>query len=165
MSAPGQVVIGEEVVAGFRGPDGPLAMIQVAGAIGRLASLERALFAWLGRTSPSCGAPEEVVWACSASLRAGWRAAQLETLLPVSKGLACEQVGSGGHEMDFRHGRVLDVAAAWYEVLEVSYRFRLERLSPAADGQLGRVLQRVVADLEPERATLRTLRKRPGGSA
>lgn len=165
MSAPGHLGIGEEVVAGLRGPDGPLAMIQVAGAIGRLVGLELALFAWLGRTSPSCGSPEEVVWACSASLRAGWRAAQLETLLPVSKGLVCERVENIWHEMDFRHGTVIDVAAACYEVLEASYRFRLERLSPAADGQLGRVLQRVIADLELERATLRTLGKQPGGSA
>jgi hypothetical protein len=165
MGVASQVHIGDDVVAGLRGPDGPLAMIQMAGVLRGLLRVELSLFSWLGRAARSCGSPEEVVWACSASLRAGWRAAQLETLLPVSDGLACEKLESGGPEMDFGQGRVLDVAAAWYEVLEASYRFRLDHLSPAADGQLGRVVQRVISDLESERATVETLRKRPGRSA
>jgi len=164
--------------AELQGPDGPLQMIDTARVVGALRAVELALFSWLGHFAPSAGTPEAVVWASSASLRAAWRAGELQRLLPVSPGL--ELAGdaltpsstaatrlrelSAGEQAE-RRDRVPEVAAAWYQALAVAYRFRLERLSPAADGPLERVFCRVEADLQAEEGAVRGLPKQPGRSA
>ncbi|MGO8875747.1 MAG: hypothetical protein ACLQNG_08285 [Acidimicrobiales bacterium] len=167
-----------DLTAELRGPDGPLQMIDTARVVGALRAVELVLFAWLGRLAPTAGTPEEVVWASSASLQAAWRAGELQQLLPVSPGL--EPVGDAlapssraaarlrelnAAEQVERPERVPEVAAAWYRALAASYRFRLERLSPAADGPLGRVFCRVEADLQAEEEAVRRLPKPPGRSA
>jgi hypothetical protein len=159
-------------------------MTDTAGVIGGLREVELALFGWLGRSAPSCSSPEEVVWASAASLRAAWRARELETLLPVSVGLVPDAAvsclssaatgsltslmstveeragGSGGADESLP-----ETAAALYEVLAGVYDFRLDRLSRAADGPLERVLCRVATDLQAEQAVVRRLRKQPGRGA
>lgn len=152
-------------LAYLRGPDGPLPLILAASVLGELCRLELSLFAWLGEAAPSCGSPEEVVWASSASLRAAWRASQLETLLPVSVGLPRADVAPAPSGLSSAHGVVTEVATTWYKVLAAAYSFRLDRLSSAADGPLERVLQRVLADLEAEQRSVPTLRKLPGRGA
>ena len=172
------------LAAELNGPDGPLAMIDTAGVIGALREVELALFGWLGRSAPSSSSPEEVVWASSASLRAAWRARELETLLPVSVGLVPDAavsplssaaigslaslmsaVGERAGESDGGEAPLPETAAALYEVLASAYDFRLERLSRAADGPLERVLCRVATDLQAEQATVRRLGKQPGRGA
>lgn len=174
---PGPGLLGSvpaELAAELAGPEGPLPMAESAAVIGRLRLVELGLFAWLGTAAPSCPSAGEVVWASAASLRAAWRASQLETLLPVSAGLALPEAalrpgpaltaalvalraeGSSG-----RRAGVPETAATWYGVLQHAYGFRLERLSPAADGPLERVLRRVAADLHEEAETARGLRKPP----
>ena len=66
-------------MAELRGPDGPLTMAATAGVLGGLCGVELALFGWLGRAAPSRPSPGEVVWASAASLRAAWRASELES--------------------------------------------------------------------------------------
>jgi len=154
-----------EVSAELRGPERPLLMVEAARVLGRLFDVEMALFSWLGRTARSLESADEVVWASGASLRAAWRAAQLEQLLPVSVGLgsaeapasprsattaALEAVGAlaaPGTPYD-----APGLAMAWYAVLLDAYRWRLQWLSPAADGALERVLERLVTDLGTENA-------------
>ncbi|MGA8679726.1 MAG: hypothetical protein ABSB54_15605 [Acidimicrobiales bacterium] len=162
-----------DVVAELRGPDGPLTMAATAGVLGGLCGVELELFGWLGRAAPSRPSPGEVVWASAASLRAAWRASELETLMPVSVGLAptdgrsspAPAVAAGlallaaGAAVD---QAVPEAALAWYDVLLEAYRFRLERRSAAADGPLARVLERVATDLEAERSVARRFAKAPG---
>jgi hypothetical protein len=154
-----------DVAAELRGPERPLQMADVAGAIGRLRDVEMALFSWLGRTARTLEAADEVVWASAASLRAAWRAAQLEQLLPVSAGLAGAAAAMqplatatetaiealDSPEPPGRPGNVPRVASSWYDVLLAAYGCRLRWLSPAADGPLERVLERLVKDLEVEK--------------
>jgi hypothetical protein len=137
-------------------------MEEIAGVIGGLRDVEMALFSWLGRTAPALGCAGEVTWASGASLDAAWRAAQLEQLLPVSAGLPSAQaasvwtaVSAGLQTLDSfvpsgEPSEVPRLAAQWYAALLDAYRHRLGLISPAADGALERVLQRLVADLEVE---------------
>jgi hypothetical protein len=140
-------------------------MADMAGVIGRFHHVEMALFSWLGHSAVSLGSPEEVVWASGASLRAAWRAAQLEPLLPVSAGLvdadaarvpAGSAVATSLQDLESfvppgAPGSALRLASAWYAALLDAYRFRLEWLAPAPDGALERVLHRLVTDLGVER--------------
>lgn len=141
------------------GPDRPLEMLEVGEVIGRLRAAELSLFRWLGRLAPTLPAAHEAAWASAASLRAAWRATQLEPLLPVSAGLARpEEVAataepSGGD-------RVLDEAGRRYGELAGAYRYRLERLSAAADGAVERCLRRVLGDLEAEATALQRVENR-----
>ncbi|HXY45062.1 MAG TPA: hypothetical protein VEH29_12820 [Acidimicrobiales bacterium] len=164
------------VAAALRGPDGPLTMVATADAIAAFRGVELALFSWLGRVAPACGSPAEVVWASSASLRAAWRATELETLLPVSAGLTATAGGEAGHgaaaglaslvgEATSAESGVPAAVLSFYDVLLEAYRFRLERASPAADGPLQRVLERITGDLEAECNLVRGLVKAPGRGA
>lgn len=167
------------VAADLGGPDRPLMMEDIASVIGALREVEVALFSWLGSTAPSLESSAEVAWASGASLRAGWRATQLEPLVPVSVGVP----GSGGDTASSGTalgtavaslgqsrpqsgpGAVAGLALEWYDALLRAYEFRLGRLSAAADGPIERVFQRLVADLRAEQAAARTLRQRPGRDA
>jgi len=143
--------------------------------LGGLRFAELALFEWLGRVAAILEADDEVAWASAASLRAAWRASQLEVLLPVSVGLpgaavATAQVGPLVAEAVARLGEapvaeVPAVASSWYDALLVAYRQRLAWTAPAAVGPLERVLSRAVADLELEEATVRSASERPGRNA
>lgn len=164
----------------LRGPDGPLPMADTARVVGGLRRVELALFAALGHAAPLLAKPEQVVWASSASLRAAWRASQLECLVPVSAGLApaagtpdavgtatavaLESLAARGASSGVP-ASVPDLAADWYDALLEAYRYRLERLSRAADGPLERVFVRVAGDLEAEADAERALRKVPGRDA
>jgi hypothetical protein len=166
-------------VAELSGPDRPLWLQDVAGVIGGLRDVEMALFCWLGRIAPTLTSAGEVAWASGASLRAAWRATQLEQLLPVSVGVAGAggeaappdtPLGAAGEALGpapaaSGSSTVLRLASAWYEALLQAYSFRLERLSTAADGPLERVLQRLVADLEAEQKVVRAFGLRPGRHA
>ena len=162
-----------DVVAELRGPDGPLTMAATAGVLGGLCGVELELFGWLGRAAPSRPSPGEVVWASAASLRAAWRASELETLMPVSVGLApTDGRSSPGRRLPpgwrcwppapLSIKRSRRPSSRWYDVLLEAYRFRLERRSAAADGPLARVLERVATDLEAERSVARRFAKAPG---
>jgi len=168
------------VAAELSGPDGPLAMADTARIIGGLRLVELVLFDALGHAAPLLAEPEQVVWASSASLRAAWRGSQLECLVPVSTGLAPAAgtpdpvgpaTGSGLEALaSLRTASEVPVhlpemVAGWYEVLLAAYRYRLERLSAAADGPLERVFLRVACDLEAEADAERALRKLPGRGA
>jgi hypothetical protein len=159
-----QPVLDAGIAATLAGPDRPLKMQEVAGVIGRFRDVEMVLFSWLGRTAPKLAVAGEVTWASGASLAAAWRASQLEQLLPVSDGLRSVRavpsletplragletlvsfVPSGGPE------EVPELVGQWYAVLLEGYSYRLGRRSPAADGPLGRIFERLVADLEVEK--------------
>lgn len=172
----GPAEVGEEL----RGPEGVLAMVDTARVVGGLRRVELALFVALGHAAPLLELPEQVVWASSASLRAAWRASQLDCLMPVSTGLAPaadrpDAVGPATASAlealaVFRASAeapvgVPELAADWYDALLGAYRYRLERLSPAADGPLERVFMRVAGDLEAEVDAERALRKIPGRDA
>lgn len=73
--------------------------------------------------------------------------------------------GAPAGEPAHASGDVPGIASAWYAALLAAYLGRLGRLSTAADGALERVLQRVLADLEEERALVQGLRQRPGRGA
>lgn len=160
-----------ELSAELSWPERQLEMADMAGVIGRFHHVEMALFSWLGHTAASLSAPEEVVWASGASLRAAWRAAQLEPLLPVSAGLvdadaATAPAGSAvvrslqvlaSFVPPGAPGSALGLARAWYGALLDAYRFRLELLAPAPDGALERVLERLVMDLGIERGRCEAL--------
>jgi hypothetical protein len=160
---------GADATAELRGPDGPLTMVDIAGVIGAFRDVEMALFSWLGRAAGSLKAADDVVWASSASLRAAWRAAQLEQLLPVSAGLPDAEPATASPgtavaaalealralvppALPEAAGRL---ASAWYAALLDAYGSRLDRLAPAADGALERVLRRLVTDLAIESAGVR----------
>ena len=144
----------------LEGPDRPLRMAEMAGAIGRLRGTERALFGWLGRSAVVCELAPVATWASGASLRAAWRSSQLEALMPVSAGVPAAGARTGGlAALDELPAAVdtslLEVAVRWYGLLGHAYRFRLGRLTRAADGHVERVLRRVVVDLEDETASAR----------
>ncbi len=151
----------------LRGPDRPLHMAEVAAVIGELRAAELGLFRWLGRLAPTLPSAREVAWASAASLRAAWRASELEPLLPVSAGLATgedpvhepiESSAPGGDD-------VFEQAGKRYRQLVDAYRYRLERLSPAADAAVERCLRRVLGDVEAEEETLGRVSKPPGRTA
>jgi len=156
-----------DVVVELRGSEHPLQMADVAGVLGRFRDVELALFSWLGRTSRSLESAEEVVWASGASLRAAWRATQLEQLLPVSVGLGRTEAPSPSPTVATAtalealerlvpsdppgSGFAAGLASAWYAALLDAYRYRLRWLSAAADGPLERLLERLLADLGAEK--------------
>jgi hypothetical protein len=157
-------------------PDRPLTMEDMAGVIGAFRDVEMALFSWLGRIAPTLSSADEVGWASGASLRAAWRAAQIEQLLPVSVGVPCACDTSASRRPALGAclealeactppngpGNVSGIVSHWYAALLQAYKGRLAHLSAAADGPLERVLQRLVADLEAERTAARAFRQGPG---
>jgi hypothetical protein len=146
-------------------------MLEVGPVLGGLRFVELALFEWLGRVAVTLADDDEVVWASAGSLRAAWRALQLEALLPVSVGLpnATSTTAPGplvaGAVAQLDVGDVPETASSWYEVLLVAYRQRLAWTAPAADAPLERMLTRVVTDLEAEQTTVQRASERPGRNA
>jgi hypothetical protein len=169
-------------------------MEEIAGVVGALRDVEMALFSCLGRIAPMLRSADEVVWSSAASLRAAWRSAQLEQLLPVSVGLAqpagattttlgsataaalgafdalAQRAGEGVSQAtegadSAAEGVVVELVSGWYASLLEAYRWRLARLSTAADGPFQRVLERLVSDLVGEQAALQGPRQHPGRGA
>jgi hypothetical protein len=135
--------------------------------------VELALFSWLGHVAPSLEVPHEVAWASAASLRAAWRVAQLDPLLPVSAGIAVTAMTRPADPVmnalevlvTAGHAAVPETTARWYGTLRSVYDRRIAYLSPAADGPLERVLGRVRADLEAEIQAAEAVCERPGRGA
>lgn len=144
-------------------------MAEVGAVIGALRDAELELFRRLGRLAPSFPVAAQASWASAGSLRAAWRASQLEPLLPVSTGLvpSVETAGLGeevpGEEVPGEE--ILAAVAQRYHQLAEAYRFRLEHLSAAADGAVERCLLRVLTDLEREEGALHRVAKPPGRCA
>lgn len=149
-------------------------MAEVGAVIGALRDAELELFRRLGRLAPSFPVAAQASWASAGSLRAAWRASQLEPLLPVSTGLVPSVETAGlGEEVPGEEGpgeevpgeEILAAVAQRYHQLAEAYRFRLEHLSAAADGAVERCLQRVLTDLEREEGALHRVAKPPGRCA
>ncbi len=147
-----------------RPPDGTvkvvLSLLESADFLGRCRYVELQAFSLLGRRAAGCGDPAVAGYAAGASLAHGWRARQLEELLPVSTGLpraaeltrspcastdeALELAAGGGEDAE-----LLDAfLGAIYPSMAAGYAGRLAAASPAADPPVVRALQRVLADLD-----------------
>lgn len=160
------------LAAELAGPARPLTMLEAGSVLGGLRFAELSLFEWLGGVARSLEADDDVAWASAGSLRAAWRASQLEVLLPVSVGLpdagavtVAPSPAVAGAVAQLGAGDVSETASSWYEALLAAYRQRLAFLAPAADPPLERVLSRLVADLEAERSLPQRASEPPGRNA
>ena len=137
-----------------------LSLLDSADLLGRCRYVELAAFSLLGRRAPGCEGPAVVAYLAGASLAHGWRAGQLEALLPVSTGLpgAAELTRSPAASTDLAlelatapggDAELLDaLLGAIYPSMSAGYAERLSAASPAADPPVARTLRRLLADLE-----------------
>ncbi len=164
------MTVGEELL----GPRRHLDLLETAAAVGALRKAELDLFALLG--SKAADLPDtQAPWAASASRRAAWRAEQLSSLLPVSRGLpdaddSTQPAGPAYADcmealLRARGEELAGEVLVFYGVLGSVYDDRARFVGLAADGQLGIVLARVSGDLRGDEALLRSLLVGHGGVA
>ena len=165
-------MVTEELAAELAGPRRALTLVESAAVLGGLRHAELALFAVLGRRAPLATSSEVAVWSASASLAAAWRAAELASLLPVSKGLPGVEAStrSSGASTDAALAALAAAEGdralvAWtadplYAALLQAYGSRADATAPAADLPVEVVLSRLVHDvsrqLEATEEILRT---------
>lgn len=153
---------GDGIARELAGPDRPLSIVEMAGVLGRLCWVELQGFRILGEMAAGAGHldPTSAVFSSSASMAHGWRACQLEALLPVSTGLPSpeEVTGPGGEavagfcEAMATWGaagpeELYASASAWYHVLGDGYQLRAAQLRQESDGPISRALSRLIADV------------------
>ena len=142
------------------GPRRPLFLVELAGVLGGLVYVELAGHERLGRLAASLarsGDAAGAVWASAASLAHAWRAAQLERLLPVSRGLpdaASVTVCPGPATAEWVErlelsnvDRLYAELSGFYAELSAAYARRLAFVHASADGPVVTTLERLVADL------------------
>ncbi|MHB8245709.1 MAG: hypothetical protein ACYDGN_10220 [Acidimicrobiales bacterium] len=148
------------------GPARPLSLWETARVLGGLRWVELQGFEVFGRLGATAGVPASAdepsvgVPASAASLAHAWRAAQIESLLPVSSGLPgadeCtrepsplvgEWVGGLRSATAAPSDGLAAAVRSWYGDLEAAYEARLAHVHPGADGPVQRILGRLLADL------------------
>jgi len=155
----------------------PLTLLETADLLGRCRYVELSLFGRLGARAPSCADAALVVYLSGASLAHGFRAGLVESLLPVSAGLAGAEAWTrtpGGHldeALDVLVGpgadeELLDaLVGVVYPAMAVAYAEHAAAASGPADTAVRRVLRRVLADLDGLTADGRALAPARGASA
>ncbi|HXZ83216.1 MAG TPA: hypothetical protein VED84_05655 [Acidimicrobiales bacterium] len=154
----------------------PLTLEETADLLGRYRYVELTLFTRLGARAPACGDAKLVVYLAGASRAHGFRAALVESLIPVASGLpdAAALTRSPGRHCD----EALDVldgpgdddelldalVACVYPAMAAAYAEHLVAAPGPADPATRRTLHRVLADLDDVTTEGRELGAQGGGS-